>query len=300
MSDGVHALSASGVSKTFGGLISKRIQALDAVSFSLEKGEVCGLVGPNGAGKSTLINIIMGAETRDSGSIAINSEGPIGFVPDRPVFYEDLKAIENLLFFALYNKLDAPRQACDSMLEEFGLGGREDEPVRNYSKGMKQRLAIARALLHGPDILVMDEPFTGLDPTMVIDLRDAIRRLKGSGLTILLSSHDLHEVNNICDSVVFIKGGKVVNKESMAESRRTTDVQFTILNPTPTVLACLDGYAVVRSSADGRTIVVRMAKDEVPARLSEMVGAGGLVQEARLLERSVEDLYSELIMEEKR
>lgn len=294
------AISIDDISKTFGGLISKKIRALDGVSFSLERGEVCGLVGPNGAGKSTLISIIMGAEARDQGKVTVKSDKPVGFVPDRPMFYEDLTAMENLMFFAQYNKVDAPMESCTKLLTEFGLGGRGDEPVRNYSKGMKQRLAIARALLHGPDILVMDEPFTGLDPTMVIELRDSIKRLKGSGLTILLSSHDLHEVNNICDSVVFIKAGKVVNKESVAECHRTMDVQFTILNPTPSILSCLDGYAVIDRSGDGHTIVVKMERDEVQARLSELVKAGGLVQEVRLLERSVEDLYSELIMEDGR
>ena len=290
--------------KTYNG----KVQAVKGVSFQVAPGEIFGFLGPNGAGKTTTVRILSGLMDPSSGTATVAGvqipgdrqqlHRLIGVLFENSYLYETMTGKELLLFFCdLYRQ---PRKLVDELLELVEMTPKANELIKKYSKGMKQRLAIARALLHGPDILVMDEPFTGLDPTMVIELRDSIKRLKGSGLTILLSSHDLHEVNNICDSVVFIKAGKVVNKESVAECHRTMDVQFTILNPTPSILSCLDGYAVIDRSDDGHTIVVKMEKDEVQARLSELVKAGGLVQEVRLLERSVEDLYSELIMEDGR
>ena len=160
--------------KTYGSIMTAgNVKALDDVAFEINKGEICGLVGPNGAGKSTLIKVIMGVETRDAGSVEImeGNIGIIGYVPEKPIFFEDISAYHNLAFFARLAGLSDVDGACKRALKEFGLGGRENDFVSSYSKGMRQRLAMARAVLHGPSILIMDEPFSGLDPSMMIELR---------------------------------------------------------------------------------------------------------------------------------
>jgi|ADurb_Met_02_Slu_FD_contig_101_131237_length_4151_multi_2_in_0_out_0_5 ABC-2 type transport system ATP-binding protein len=179
---GTDVLRGTDLSKTYGNRFTRgNIRALDRASFSIQEGEICGLVGPNGAGKSTLIKLVMGIEPRDEGAVEMNGSDPrvaLGYVPERPTFFEDLSAYYNILYFARLTGAADPEGTSRRLIDEFGLKGRGDDRVSSFSKGMKQRLAIARAVVHRPKVLIMDEPFSGLDPGMMIELRGLLKGLR--------------------------------------------------------------------------------------------------------------------------
>jgi ABC-2 type transport system ATP-binding protein len=292
-------LEVDNVQKVYRNMLNKRqVKALNGVGFSLDKGEICGLVGPNGAGKSTLINIVVGIDRPDTGKIRINglgSVGEMGFVPDRPIFYEEISALDNILFFARLCDLPNPEERSEQLLNEVGLSLRKDDPVSNFSKGMKQRLSIARALVSEPIILVMDEPFSGLDPTMVLELREIIIGLRSKGLTVLLSSHDLNEIDKVCDSVVFIKDGRIVKKQRLNSSSDQVTIRISMTNPE--VLESIGGSFKVVERKDKCLLVMSAEPDKVPELLRSIVLAGGIVSEFTPLSKTSEEYYREAILE---
>ncbi len=208
------ALRASGIVKRF-----ETTCALDGVDLLQQEGQVRGLLGPNGAGKTTLLRILFGLIRPDTGAVELFDrtldsyeadalEGVAGFVED-PSFYPYLSGRVNLELLA---ELDggeaAPR--IDELLERVGLGGRGDDRVNGYSTGMKQRLGIAASLLREPRLLLLDEPTAGLDPVGVRDINGLFRELAAEGVSILLSSHQIEEVEEICDSFTILRRGRVV------------------------------------------------------------------------------------------
>lgn len=294
-------LAAKSIGKRYRSLLKGvKVQALDGVSVELMKGEACGLVGPNGAGKSTLIKILAGIERKDSGEVHIRSGGKsfLGYVPEKPMFYEELSAYQNLYFFADLSRVDEPEKVCTELLDEMGLGPRKDDPVGGFSKGMRQRVAIARAMLGDPSVLLLDEPFSGLDPSMALELRKAIIRLKGAGKTLFLSSHDLLDVEAICDTVVFMKAGKIVGKTFTKEvADKNATLQIVFARGRSTGLGSLRGVIEVREENDlGATIV--LSRDDIPKLIRELVEKGEDIEEVRILNKGLAPLYSEIIMGE--
>lgn len=292
-------MTVTGLSKTYGNrLTARNVHALDGASFELRRGEICGLVGPNGAGKSTLIKLIMGIEPRNMGKIDFGDAGVgiIGYVPERPTFFEDLTAFDNLLYIARLDKLPAAEELCRKALGDFGLEERGDYVVSTFSKGMKQRLAIARALISSPKLLIMDEPFSGLDPTMVMELRGHLKGLRGTGLTILVSSHELNEIDQVCDSIVFIKDGRIVQKEGYEREDENVKVQITLLQPSEAVIGALSGYNVHSISPDRGTIVIELRRTDIPQMIKRIVDAGGQLMESKILQRKAEDMYADVFL----
>lgn len=293
-------LRVRGLSKLYGNrFTTQNVQALKDVSFELNTGEICGLVGPNGSGKSTLIKLIMGIEPRTAGEVKMDDEGErtvLGYVPERPTFFEDLSAFYNLYYIAKLNRLPDPETISHRMLVEFGLEDREDDIVGTFSKGMKQRLAIARALIHSPRLLIMDEPFSGLDPTMVIELRGYLKRLKGTGLTVLVSSHELNEIDQVCDSILFIRSGSIIKKEGFEREDGKVILRLVLLDPGETVIKALTGRNIVSITPDGGTLTIETTREEVPAILNAVIMAGGQVMESNILQRKAEDMYADLFM----
>jgi ABC-2 type transport system ATP-binding protein len=207
-----------GVSKAFkGDLGGSRVQALRDLSFSVPSGEVFGLLGPNGAGKSTTIKILINLIRPDSGSASIlgvdvnnkDARNKVGFLPENPYFYDYLSARELLWFggkCAGLNKKCIIHSSAE-ILERVDLAGAADRQLRTYSKGMIQRAGLALALIHDPEIVILDEPMSGLDPLGRKMVGDLIIDLKNKGKTVLFSSHILSDVERFCDRVAIISGG---------------------------------------------------------------------------------------------
>lgn len=185
------------------------VKALDDVSFSVNKGTIHGFLGPNGAGKSTTLNILTGLIPQTSGDIDIN--GTIGFLPEHPPLYSNMVVMDYLKFVSEIYKI--PKNEIQDRIKEAsekcGLALVEKRLIRNLSKGYKQRVALAQAIIHKPDIIILDEPTVGLDPNSVMELRNLILGLKESH-TILFSSHQLSEVDKICDDLTIINNGQVL------------------------------------------------------------------------------------------
>jgi ABC-2 type transport system ATP-binding protein len=191
--------------------------AIDALTVDVPAGGVVGLVGPNGSGKSTLIRMLLGLVAPTSGTANVlgrSIDDPssylsrVGALVESPAFIPALSARDNLLSLARLRGLPASR--VDEVLDVVGLSGRDREPVRRFSLGMKQRLGIAAALLPDPELLVLDEPTNGLDPAGIVEVRALLRRLGESGRTVLVSSHLLAEIQAACDALVVIRSGQLV------------------------------------------------------------------------------------------
>jgi ABC-type multidrug transport system ATPase subunit len=297
---GSTVLTVDGISKTYGNRFTTRnVQALDQASFRLGRKEICGLVGPNGAGKSTLIKIIMGIERGNGGRVSLvrgDGRPDFGYVPERPTFFEDIGAYYNLLYFARLYGIPDPEQSAMKGLETFGLGDRAEDFVGDFSKGMKQRLAIARSILHRPRVLLMDEPFSGLDPSAMIDIRRSLKTLKDQDISILLSSHELYEIDQVCDSIIFIKGGRIIGKEGYQRQGNLLNVQITVENPSQRLMDAVSGRRVLSVSADGKDILIEMERPQIPDLVSSVVYAGGRIIETKIVQRKAEDMYTEIIM----
>ncbi len=189
------------------------VRALHDVSMSCDKGEICGLVGANGAGKTTLFKILLGLVTADSGTVEISGDGAkkIGGIIEKPALYHYLSAQENLRLFSKMQGANASKQAVKVALKQVGLPLDRTDPVRNFSMGMKQRLGIAVALLNNPSCLLLDEPFSGLDPLGIEALNQLIFDLaQQNQMTILISSHIIDVLSTVCTNLSIIHDGEIV------------------------------------------------------------------------------------------
>ena len=215
MSEGSDIVQLEGVTRAFAGT-----KAVDGLSLKLKAGEVMGFLGTNGAGKTTTIKMMLGLLAPTSGTVKVLGGDPsdprirahVGYMPEVATYYPYLNARELLAFYGGICGLDAKavRSRTDSLLESVGLADAAKRPLKTYSKGMLQRAGIAQALLSDPDLLVLDEPFTGLDPLARIHFRELLRNLKERGKTIFFSSHELGETELLCDRVAIMKKGHCV------------------------------------------------------------------------------------------
>jgi len=293
-------IELQGVSRSFGA-----VQAVRAVDLEVRAGEIFGLIGPNGAGKSTLLRLLLGLIPADSGDLTIGGvavAGPgfrelrrrIGYLPENVVFYDNLSGLETLRFFA--DLRGTGRQACAELLERLGLAAAARRPVRGYSRGMRQRLGFAQALLGEPQLLVLDEPATGLDPAGVRDFYRILAELRARGATVILSSHNLAEIQDRVDRIGLIRDGRlraVGAVQALREERRLPlSVNFG-LRPEGRaevlrVVAALPGCRA-EVGADRATLICD------PARRMEVLAAllalGTAITDLRLREPSLEDLF---------
>jgi ABC-2 type transport system ATP-binding protein len=215
------------LTKTYGGHT-----AVDRLSLRVERGEVFGFIGPNGAGKTTTIKMLGGVLEPTSGAITVAgidmraapevAKRRIGFIPDRPYLYEKLTGLEFLKFTADMYGLPERRfdEGAAAMLQLFSLADWSGELIESYSHGMKQRLIMAAALVHEPDVLVVDEPMVGLDPRAILMVKGLLRRLAGEGVTVFMSTHTLQVAEDICDRIGVIHRGRLVAGGTTADLRR--------------------------------------------------------------------------------
>lgn len=220
------SIKVSGITKLFG-----EQRALDDVSFSVKTGEVVGFIGPNGAGKSTMMKIITGYLPQSQGDVWVNDLNTlehgleirrmIGYLPENNPLYVEMYIKEYLMMVAnLYGTQGkVAKKAVEDMIGQVGLGPEQHKKIGALSKGYRQRVGLAQALIHDPSVLILDEPTSGLDPNQIIEIRKFIDSL-GKKKTILLSTHIMQEVEAICDRVVIINLGKIVADESTVELRK--------------------------------------------------------------------------------
>ena len=254
--------------------------AVSDVSFTIEKGKVYGFLGPNGAGKSTTMNIITGCLAATEGEVTIDGhdifEEPleakkrIGYLPEIPPLYTDMTPTEYLRFIARargFSGAEARKQMNDAM-ERARVTEVKNRLIRNLSKGYRQRVGIAQALIGNPEVIILDEPTVGLDPRQIIEIRELIREL-GKTHTVILSSHILSEVSAICDEILILSGGKLVADDTpenlTALFAQQNGIHLTVKGALSDVLAALNGLAGAEIAdsceEDGRTRLTLRAQD---------------------------------------
>ena len=188
-----------------------KTKAVDGLSFGVERGEVLGLLGPNGAGKTTTIKMILGLAALSGGKVIIDRNTKIGYSPETPYFHPFLAGYEVMRFHSKLQKLDrrTADQQTGKLLELAGLAGAAGKKVRNYSKGMLQRLAFAQALLGDPELIILDEPTSGLDAVGRIEMLGLVGKLKRKGKTIIINSHILSDIEKVADRTIIITNGRL-------------------------------------------------------------------------------------------
>ncbi len=294
------AISFSSVRKTFG-----EVTALNGVDFSAPAGSVTVLLGPNGAGKTTTVRLTTGAMIPDFGAIRVLGLDPltqgdevrarVGVVPPKPAFYDQISGWDNLQFAATI--FGADESEARRAAKRFGIDHALDQDVGGYSTGMRTRLALARAVLHDPEVLMLDEPTAGLDPESARTVLDLISDMAGRGRTIVMCTHLLHEAEGIADQVVLLEDGEV----RAAGPPRALAMQYM---PDPIVIidaedrsmlsliSELDGVLAIRD--EGAYQITLDSADRIPDLVIELVKRGVRPTRVEPLEPTLEDLYFEM------
>lgn len=300
------------LTKVFGTL-----KAVDDLNLSIPKGQTVGFLGPNGAGKTTTIRVMTNMLTATSGSVLLNgldvavdpkhALGSVGIVVETPEFYPYLTSIEVLAFLGSLRGLSPSeiKSRSEEVLRLVKLDGRMGTRIGEYSRGMKQRLAIAQAVLHEPEILILDEPTAGLDPRGMVEVREILLGLKKEGYTIFMSSHLLPEVQEVCDSAALVNRGKLLaydSIESLGKKVKNARIEVTTFSDiSPSVVESVKMLPGVQATdlVNPRAIVVTI-EDSPSARanlLSSIQGAGAEVTGFQPLDLPLETIYMDLVKE---
>lgn len=298
-------LEASHLSRHYG-----KHCAVKDVSFSLVAGQVMGLLGVNGAGKTTTLQMLTGNLAPSSGQIRINgfdllkepiaAKRHLGYLPDTPPLYKELTVAEFLRFCSQLHRLDksASKQAIAYVVERCGLASVEKRLLGNLSKGYQQRVGIAQALLHNPDVIILDEPTVGLDPLQIREIRSLIREL-GQQHSIILSTHILAEVAESCSHVQIIHQGELVLSDSMANLKDQIGSELllvtTVFPADCDVLQAIPGVASIEKISDRQFKIRHEVADHSSQRISEAITAAGWgLKELTPIQQSIEDIFINL------
>ena len=300
-----------GLGRRFGDMWAVRDLTLD-----VHAGEVIGLLGPNGAGKTTTVRMLAaligpteGEAELDGHDVVTDAEAVrsrVGVLTETPGLYEKLSATENLDFFGKLHGLDRRRRgdAIERLLRLLGLWDRRSEPAGQFSKGMKQKLAIARALLHDPSVLFLDEPTSALDPESAFVVREAIADLRSAGRTIVLATHNLDEADRLCDRIAFVRGGflRVDSPARLRGDLGRFGVDVTLAHDAGSpagadLVSVAEAVAGVTGVASRNGVLsVAMAGDgATPGLVRALVGAGAAIAEVRRKAATLEDVYFEVM-----
>jgi ABC-2 type transport system ATP-binding protein len=297
-------LTVRDVHKTFHiGFFRKRIEAVRGISFEVQRGEMLGFVGPNGAGKTTTMKMILQLIFPSRGEITLfgaptgdpKARLRLGYLPENPYIYSYLRPLEFLDLCGRLVGLDRRERKKRSieLTGRLGLAHALDRPVGKFSKGMMQRLGFCQALMHDPELLILDEPFSGLDPIGRKDIRDALIEQRARGKTLLMTSHVLTDVELLCDHVAIVQGGKVTTAGKMndllkPEVRR---VEMELDGVSPSLLEQLKAQAVTVREHKDRVIAVIEGDAQVPALLRLAIDGGAQVHAVIPHRETLEDLF---------
>jgi len=297
-------ITAEGLTRKFG-----ELTAVDRLDLHIERGEVFGFLGPNGAGKTTTVRMLSAliAPTSGSATIAGKTLGKdnrairqsVGVLTETPGLYKRLSAWDNLLFFARLYQIDEPERQAEKYLKMFELWDRRHGLAGTFSKGMRQKLALARALLHEPEILFLDEPTAGLDPEAAKTVRELIESLRSKERTIFLCTHNLDEADRLCDRIALFKSRllTVGDPQSLKEQMYGRRTVVHLANPNPGIEGHLDLPFITKTEwIDGR-LLVSLSDPEIenPILIRKLVELGADVQFVSELKVSLEDLYLDLM-----
>jgi len=288
------------------GLLAKPVTGLAGLNLTVEPGEVFGYIGANGAGKPTTIKTFLGRIRPTRGEALLfggsskdpDSRRDVGFLPESPYFYEYLTGRETIDFYARLSGIPreerAPRAA--EVLERVGLGGAADRQVKTYSRGMRQRLGLAQAIVHRPKLVILDEPMSGLDPLGRRDVRMLIQEVARGGATVFFSSHILSDVEALCDRVGVMAAGKLVavgRVEELARARVKT-VELRCSGVTREDLAPL-GDAILGFRADGDVLTFEVADERAANRAARLVmEGGGAIMALAPVTETLEEVFARL------
>lgn len=300
------------LTKRYGGHL-----AVDDISFTVEEGTIYGLLGPNGAGKSTTMNILTGYISASDGKVTIDghdvleeasaAKACVGYLPEQPPLYVDMTPLEYLNFVAELKKVKRAdrKPQIDYAMQRTGLAGMENRLIKNLSKGYRQRVGFAAALLGNPKVIILDEPTVGLDPAQVIEIRNLIKEL-GQQHTVILSSHILSEVSALCDKVLIIANGKLVAQGTPEElsEQLTGDVtlQITALGEAQKVVAAVNSVqgvkqTVLEQEQNGETsvsVTVEQGKDLRAAISAALAMAECPVLALNTVSMTLEDVFLQI------
>jgi ABC-2 type transport system ATP-binding protein len=299
-------IQVNGLTKDYGAR-----RAIDNLTFDAEQGEIVGFLGPNGAGKTTTMRILTGYMPPSDGSAivagydiveeSLEVRKRVGYLPETVPLYNDMTALEYLKFMADLRRIPDSQERAYETLESVNLGDRANSYVGNFSKGMRQRLGLAQALIHRPEVLILDEPTIGLDPAQVVEIRNVIREI-GKDRTVLLSTHILSEAQQICDRVLIINKGKIVAEDTPENLQsRLVGSQRVVLR----VRGEMDGLASkvgkvkgtrdVQTQEDGSVEFEFSAGQDVRPQVAKAVILGGFeLLEMRPIGLSLEEIFLEL------
>ena len=291
----MNALSARDLKKSYKrGFIPRSTPVLKGLSFSVPSGTVSGFLGANGAGKTTTLRCVLGLDHLDSGEVEffgapldIKARKRIGFLPERPYFYEHLSGREFLEFYARLTsawKRSVLRDRIDNLLARVDLTFAKDRPLRNYSKGMLQKVGLAQALIHDPELVILDEPMSGLDPDGHMALAEIIIETAKRGPAVFFSSHLLHDMERLCDRLVVIKGGSLIFEGQTEELLDRGGVQF--------------GVSYLKSGTKTEARVATQEESQV--LLKRLVAEGAVILEVRRLRASLEEIFVAMALQGRR
>jgi len=292
-------IEVKNLTRKFGDLV-----AVDDVSFAVEEGDIFGFLGPNGAGKTTTVRLMLGLIKPSSGKVEIFGHDVsrglrdilprVGAMVENPAFYPYLSGRDNMIVMSKAAGLENTNRIED-LLEMVGLLARADDKYETYSLGMKQRLAIAAALLNDPELIILDEPALGLDAAGIRQVRELLRRLKSSGKTLFVSSHLLHEVEQVCDRVAVIDHGKLVGRgEVRALLQLATGLRLR-LGERGKAKAILSGVDWITSVTEDGDYLVAEAPHEKAAELNALLAKEGLyLSELTIRSQTLEEYFLSL------
>jgi ABC-2 type transport system ATP-binding protein len=297
-------LEVNDLHKTFRiGFLRKRIEAVRGVTFSVKRGETFGFIGPNGAGKTTTIKMALQLIYPDRGSTAIfgvpsgdpAARARLGYLPENPYIYSYLKPLEFLDLCGQLTHLDRRTRRARSLalLERLGLAHAIDRPIGRFSKGMTQRLGLCQALLHDPELLILDEPLSGLDPIGRKDIREIISEQHAQGKTLLFTSHVLSDVEMLCDRIAIVQRGKLSAYGTLDELLRpeVRRVELELAGVDAELRTELDAAATSVRELGQRVLVVIEGDAKVPALLKRVVERGATVISVIPHRETLEDLF---------
>jgi ABC-2 type transport system ATP-binding protein len=305
-------IRVNGLTKDYG---SRR--AVDQVTFEAQQGEILGFLGPNGAGKTTTMRILSGYMPPTEGEAivagynvvdeSIEVRRRVGYLPETVPLYTDMSVFEYLKFMGDLRRLPDTEDRVDEVLEQVGLSDRADGMIGNLSKGMRQRIGLAQALIHRPEVLILDEPTIGLDPGQVVEVRKLIREI-GKQRTVLLSTHVLSEAQNLCDRVLIINKGRIVAEDTPEKLQsRLLGAERVMLrvrgetDDLPLTIEKVKGVQSVEVKDEG-VVEFQFApgQDIRPEVAKAVIGAGYDLLEMRPLGMSLEEIFLELTSSESR